>query len=302
VYVQPLGSVIRPFDMLYHMFADDTQLQKSAPPSQLSKVLVSTQQTVESVKNWMNTNKLKMNDEKTEVIPIGTECKLKSVPDSTSLTLSGAEIKLSKSVRNLGVHLDRSLSMEQHISTLRRAIFLELRRISHIRPFLTVDATKRLMSAFVLSRMDYCNSLFVGLPNTLLDKLQRAQNNAARIVLRKRKVDHAKPLLRELHWLPVRARIEFKVASLCYRSLHGLAPTYLSELLVPYQPSRSLRSADAGHLSVPRIKLETFGRRSFSFAGPKIWNALPLSLRNASTLSAFKSGLKTHLFRVHLLE
>ena len=156
------------------------------------------------------------------------------------------------------------------------------------------------MSTFVLSRLDYCTSLFFGLPVTLLDRLQRAQNNAARIVLRKRKFDHATPLLRQLHWLPIRARIQYKIAVLCYRSLHGLAPSYISELLISYKPSRSLRSADAGYFIVPRIRLETYGKRSFSFAGPTVWNALPSQLRDAATLSTFRSGLKTHLFREHL--
>ena len=118
------------------------------------------------------------------------------------------QIGLAQTVRNLGVHLDKSLTMEGHINMVCKRIFLELRRISHIRPFLTVDAAKRLMSALVLAQMDYCNALMVGLSDTLLGKHLRAQHNAASIVLCKRKFDNAKPLLRELHWLPVHARIE----------------------------------------------------------------------------------------------
>ena len=148
--------------------------------------------------------------------------------------------------------------------------------------------------------MDYCNSLLVGLPNGLLDRIQRAQNCAARIVLKQRKYDHAKPMLRQLHWLPIRARIEYKIAILCYRCLHGLAPAYLSDLLAVYTPTRSLRSAKEGYLVVPRVRLETFGKRSFASAAPSVWNALPQTLRDCQTLTSFKCSLKTYLFQRHL--
>jgi hypothetical protein len=301
MYVQPLGAVIKQFGMLYHMFADDTQLQQSAIPTQFPQLLMLAQKTVESVKHWMTVNKLKLNDEKTELIPIATAQKLKSVSYAAPVTLSGVQIELAQTVRNLGVHLDQSLTMERHINIVCKKIFLELRRISHIRPFLTVDAAKRLMSAFVFAHMDYCNSLMVGLPDTLLGKLQRAQNNAARIVLRKRKFDHTKPLLRELHWLPVDARIEYKIATLCYRCLHDLAPSYLKELLTPYVPSRQLRSSQCSQLRIPRVRLARYGQRSFAFAGPMIWNSLPVQIRNSQTLQSFRTNLKTHLFRTHLL-
>ena len=300
MYVQPLSQVIRQFGVDYHMFADDTQLQLSAPPAQFSQILVTAQETIESVKKWMTANKLKMNDEKTEVIPVGTDHRLKIIAGVTSLSLNGFQIDFSHTVRNLGVHLDSSLTMETHVNKLCKTIYLELRRISHIRRFLSLEAAKKIMSAFVLSRLDYCNSLFAGLPYCLLERLQRAQNHAARIILRKRKHDHAKPLLRQLHWLPVCARVEYKVATLCYRSLHGLSPAYISDLLTPYLPSRSLRSSNAGHLVIPRVHLKKYGKRSFAFVGPSTYNGLPQALRKASTLSAFKAGLKTYLFQLHL--
>ena len=120
--------------------------------------------------------------------------------------------------------------MDQHVNFLCRSVFLELCRTGHLRRHLTVDATKKLVSSFVLSRLDYCNSLLAGLPENRLDRLQRVQNNAARLVLGRRGRDHAKPLLRSLHWLPVRARIEYKISTLCYRSRDSSAPAYFSDL------------------------------------------------------------------------
>eukprot|EP00745_Piridium_sociabile_P021648 TRINITY_DN3338_c0_g1_i9.p2 TRINITY_DN3338_c0_g1~~TRINITY_DN3338_c0_g1_i9.p2 ORF type:complete len:217 (-),score=18.29 TRINITY_DN3338_c0_g1_i9:50-700(-) len=212
---------------------------------------------------------------KTEIMPVGTAMKLKSVSGTSSFKLTGIDIPFSHKVRNLGVMLDSSLTMENHINAVCKSVFLELRRISYIRKYLSVTATKTLMSAFVLSRLDYCNSLLVGLPDVKLERLQRAQNNAARLVFRKRKRDHVTPLLKLLHWLPITARIEYKIALLCYQCFHSIDPKYLSDLVNLYKPARTFRSSDAGHLNVPRIKLNQYGKRSFSYIAPSVWNSLP---------------------------
>ena len=140
-----------------------------------------------------------------------------------------------------------------------------------------------------------------GLPDNKLNKLQHIQNHAARIVLRKPRHVSATSLLRTLHWLPVKARIQYKIACLCFQCLsHNTMPSYLSDLLHSYQPPRTLRSLDTSLLSVPRFCLETFGRRSFSVFGPTVWNSLPLPLRKTQCFSTFKTKLKTHLFEKHL--
>ncbi|KAK7092915.1 hypothetical protein V1264_008591 [Littorina saxatilis] len=298
MYIQPLGKVIKHHNVLYHMFADDTQLQKSAHTKQFTELVQSIESCSDHIKQWMTVNKLKMNDDKTEIMPVGKQSNLKLLSETSSLTLSDTTVTFSSKVKNLGVHLDSSLSMDAHINSLCRTAFLEMRRISQIRHLLSLDATKTLVSVFILSRLDYCNSLLAGLPDAKLDRLQRIMNNAARLVLRKRKRDHVTPLLMTLHWLPIKARITYKIATLCYRSLHDdSAPSYLSSLLKPHVPTRNLRSADAGHLVVPRIKLNAFGKRAFIYTAPSIWNSLPMSVRLSTSLLSFKSSLKTHLFR-----
>ncbi len=123
------------------------------------------------------------------------------------------------------------------------------------------------------------------------------QNSAARI-LRTRMRDHITPVLVSLHWLPVSFRVDFKILMLTYKALHGLAPQYLSELLIPYTPTRDLRSSETGLLTVPLTRLRLMGDRAFSSLAPKLWNSLPIEIRQAETLSTFKSRLKTHFFRV----
>ena len=206
----------------------------------------------------------------------------------------------SQSVRNLGFYLDETLSMDAHIKYLCRILFCQLRRIGKIRSFLSTDAANKLAVSLILSRLDYCSSLLAGIPDNKLNKLQRIQNHAARLVLRKSRHASASGLLRTLHWLPVKARIQYKIACLCFKCIYqNSMPPYISDLLHPYCPSRTLRSLGTSLLIVPCFSLETFGKSSFSVFGPTVWNSLPLSLRKRSVLH-LKKQLKTHLFQIHL--
>ena len=121
---------------------------------------------------------------------------------------------------------------------------------------------------------------------------------AARLV-RAGKYSHITPILRSLHWLPIHHRITYKIASLTYKALHGLSPSYLSELVRPYKPSRSLRSANELKLQVPKTKHTTLGDRAFSCAAANTWNSLPLSIRQSSSYKSFQRKLKTHLFEIY---
>ena len=154
--------------------------------------------------------------------------------------------------------------MDVHIKHLCRILFCQL-QIRQNPPLLPNAAANKLTVSFVLTRLDYCNSLLAGLPDNKLNKLQLIQNHAARIVLRKPRHVSATSLLKTFHWLPVKTRIQYKIACLYFLCLsHNTMPPYFSDLLHPYQPSRTLRSLDTSLLSVPRFCLETFGRRSFS--------------------------------------
>ncbi|MCJ8747469.1 hypothetical protein PDJAM_G00153810, partial [Pangasius djambal] len=165
-----------------------------------------------------------------------------------------------------------------------------------IRNILSLSDAEKLVHAFITSRLDYCNALLSGCSSKCINKLQIVQNAAARVLTRTRKYEHITPVLSTLHWLPVRLRIDFKILLLTYKALNGLAPQYLSDMLVPYVPPRLLRSKDAGCLLVPRIAKTTAGGRAFSYQAPKLWNSLPVNVREADTVSVFKSRLKTYLF------
>ena len=296
LYTQPLALVIERHNLKYHSFADDTQLYNSAKPDDFDELLASISICFLDIKNWMTENKLKLNSEKTEALVVGTRQKLASLT-ATDLQLADATVPFSPTVKSLGVYLDSTLSMQSHISFLTKTCFYHLRCIAAIRPYLTQEACVKLVISLLFSRIDYCNSLLAGLPASSLQGLQRVQNCAARLVLKKKRSEHITPLLRSLHWLPINNRITYKLASICYKCLNDSAPEYLRSCLELYTQSRPLRSAsDALTLRIPRVKLVSAGQRAFSYTGPSAWNPLPLQLRQSPSFDSFRSWLKTQLF------
>ena len=152
----------------------------------------------------------------------------------------------------------------------------------------------------LLSRIDYCNSLLAGLPLSLISKLQRVQNCAARFVVRASPNVHTTPILAQLHWLPVLARIWYKIAWLCFSYINFSATAYLSDIFHLYSLARPLRSsADTRLLKLPLYEHKTKGDRAFSDFGPSVWNSLPSHIRNAATITTFKSALKTLFFSLY---
>ena len=248
----------------YYKYADDTELSKSAPPDQFLSVQSCIETCIDDVLHWMNSNKLKLNTDKTEVTPVGSASCLESV-DSECANIGGNSVPFQTSVKYLGVQLDRTLSMQKHISSICCASFLELRCIASIRPYLSQSAAARLVATMVTSRLDYCNSVFIGLPADQIAPLQRVQKIRGTARDEKRRRDHVSPLLKELHWLPVKFRCQYKIATLAYRHFEGSLPPYLSSSLCAYESSRSLRSSNQKLLKIPKRNLKSFGQRSFSF-------------------------------------
>ena len=240
-------------------------------------------------------NKLKLNEDKTEILFIrSSACK---EIDNINININGHEISAQTKIKNLGVVLDPDMSMKSHVSNLCKNLYLQLKKIGSIRKYLSVDVTKTLITSLILSRLDYCNSLLAGVPDEQLQQLQRVQNIAAKIISKKLKHDHVTPILKELHWLPVKERVIYKVCLTCYKCVNDLSPDYLKQLLTPYVPRRALRSSsDKTALLKPKINYKSYGQRSFSYFAPLVWNRLPKTIREAGNLEIFKKKLKTYLF------
>lgn len=218
--------------------------------------------------------------------------------EAFSLSFGNNIIHNTPFVKNLGTYFDTSLTMEKHCNALSKSCYFHLRNIGRIRNYITEDACRTLVNALVTSRLDYGNALLVGINKQLTDKLQRVQNTAARIItLSKSKYDHITPVLINLHWLPVEFRCQFKTLVYAFKALHGQASTYISELIEPYIPSRTLRLESANLLVVPSTRTVTYGNRRFDKAASTLWNSLSLYLRKCDSTGIFKKKLKTFLFK-----
>ena len=238
-------------DIIHHSFADDIQLQMSAPPDGISELLHFMQSCISDVKGWATANKLKLNHNKTELMLV-TSKRIKHLHNlSTSITMGNDQIPFKQSVKNLGFTLDCHLTMNAHVFKIARTCYFELRRLASIRRFLKSVATATLVSAFGLSRIDYCNSLLFGSTHDVTSHLQRMQNYAARVFLRLPKSSSITIHLKLFHWLPVKVRSTYKIARQCYHCHSSTAPSYVVDML-HIKPSHA-RNARPSSYTMPLL-------------------------------------------------
>ena len=192
----------------------------------------------------------------------------------------------------LGVTLDSQMSLNQHIAKTCRSIYMNIRKIKRIKSYLSYFAIRTLIQHTVIVRLDYCNSLYNGLNMNILKKLQLVQNCAARLISGIPRREHISETLKELHWLPISKRCQFKLLVMTYKSLHGNLPSYVCEMLNWYHPTRNLRSSAFPSLVPNRNKTVRYGRRLYDTAAATLWNGLPKDLRCASSVIVFKKTIK----------
>src|SRR5664279_820830 len=301
LYTADLASIINKHGVSSHFYADDSQMYLSTKPVDYSLARDKLMTCLDDVALWMASNRLKLNPSKTEVMWCATKRRISRLTTTTSspVNLCGTSITPVQSVRNLGVLLSSDLSFKQHVNQTVSRCFYQLRNIKSSVRALGFEAAKTVVNSFVVSRIDYCNALLAQSPKNLLARLQYVLNSAARLIIGGHKYDHVSSAMRnQLHWLRIEERIKYKLCLLVYKSLNKMAPQYLTEMCRPVSDSvgrRRLRSAANLILDIPRTNTN-FGAGSFSVAGPVAWNNLPCKIRNATSLSSFKSQLKTHLF------
>jgi len=190
------------------------------------------------------------------------------------------------------VILDRRLTFEKHATVVAKSCNYHAQATRHV---WRRNYQKTLACTCIYLRIDYCNALLYGTPTGTIQKLQRVQNNAARIVLQMPRRSHAKPLLNSLHWLPVDERIIYKMAMVTFEVQRTATPAYLSRHLQPRNCVRNLRSSDTPLLCQPSTKTD-LARRGFRYSAPVVCNSLPRTVVESPSITVFKSKLKTHLF------
>ena len=292
LYMLPLSQIITRHNVSFHCYADDTQIYlplTTDVPTSLTRLKT----CLEDIKDWMAQNHLQLNESKGEIILFGTSTSVTQI--STRLGTLSPLVK--PTVKNLGVMFDSDLTFKPQVRAVVQSCFFQLRTIAKIKSFLSHSNLQTVILMFIFSRLDNCNALYSGLPDKTIQPLQLVQNAPARLLSGAKMRDHISPILRSLHWLPVKQRIIFKTLTFVYKAMNGLAPAYLSELLTRSSNSSwSLRSAERLSLKVPWTNKAKRGARAFAAIGPTEWNKLPFNIKSANTLQTFKARLKTHLF------
>ena len=254
--------------------------------------------TVANIVSWMDTIHLKLNPDKTKFIMFGYRNQLVKCT-TCYVTISDSTIPKSPSVKYLGVTLDKNLNLKDHILTKGRKAIANFVRICNIHQYLTKDSCTTLVLDLCISHLDYANALYYGLSDKTISHLQIIQTMCVKLTLKKSKYDSTREALAQLHWLPIKQRIDFKIAAITHKCLYGTAPQYLKDLLILAPTPRNLRSStDKTRLIIPFTKCKTFAVQSFCISAPSVWNQLPMSLREISNFELFKQQLKTHYYQV----
>jgi hypothetical protein len=285
VYMAPLAKCLENKKISHHIYADDILLYHEFFSQESSLAMKFIQDGLDLVDEWMRSNFLLLNAQKTKALLFHG----KTSPIVTPLSLRGAEIPVygNDSLKWLGVNLDSQLTLKEFVNTTCRSSYLHLRTIRHARMSLNKQAAKLLCHSLVLSRVDYCNSLLYGIPMKDCNKLQKVINLAARIVTQKRRCESISPLLNELQWLRAKNRIELKLCSIVFTFLRSGKPEYLERFIEVYEPARNLRSSNSYQLVRHSARVR-IGEGSIGVSGPKVWNALPPEMRQIEKWMAIK--------------
>ena len=301
LFTADIESLLATCSLLSHSYADDIQSYTHCSASHAAATVRSMLHAIDALNNWMSSNRLLLNPLKTKYIWFGTRQQLDKL-DLHSLASEFPNLLFSTSVRDLGIILDQELSFTEHFKSLTRSCYYQLRQLRVVARSLSSTSASALVHAFIANRLDYCSSLYFGLPQVRLNCIYRVMRAAARLVGRIPRFGHVSDYMRDvLHWLPPQQRIFFRISSLVWHCVLGTAPSYLQVLLTLTSSClgrSSLRSASRGDFMVPHARTAIMQHRAFSVVGPSVWNGLPSDLRSLprDLSSAFYRHLKTYLF------
>ena len=293
IYIRSLYATVKKLKFSIQGYADDHQIYKSFKClDEYSVMTLDVPACFKEISEWMSYHYLQLNPGKTELIVFGSPAVLSKLSLNGVFLDSDVCVRLSPVVKNLGFRLDGCLTFNQQVMKVKSNCYNKLRQIGKMKPFLTSKQITTLVQAIVVSLLDYCNALYFGCSKSVISQLQSIQNRACRVIFGLKKRDSVDDKLQSLHWLKIQERIEFKVLLLVYKSLNGVAPCYLNEVL-RYNNTSGRR---ASMLHIP-LSTKSSSSRAFQTAGPKLWHKLPCDIRSSENIVIFKNRLKTHLFK-----
>ena len=245
---------------------------------------------LQSIKQWADSHFFKLNANKTKVMVFGNTTFMSEFNLHTFRNFDGSVIPISKEVNLLGVSLDPTLSMDCYVSNIISSVNLTLRNIKAIRKFLNKKAVETLVHSLITSKLDSCNVLLMRMTKKNMSKLQLLQNAALRCVLDIPPHSSLSHHYMELHWLHIEKRIHFKYITVIFKCLNNIAPKQLSSKLKLHCAFEMLLNTNNF------VPSSNWGKRSFSYLAPRLWNALPIELRIITNIERFKTNLKQFLF------
>ena len=289
--ISPISELIAAHGVQYHQYADDTQLYVAVKSHADIKKL---EQCTIAVRDWFTTNGMLLNPDKSEALLIARKTNAQQFAGGVGVCVAGSDITFAVQLKSLGVTLDRSLSFDQHVGNIVKSSNYNIRSLRYIRPILDKTVANTIACIIVSTRLDYCNALLYNTSAKNIQRLQRVQNTLARVVAGTKRRDHVRPVLRDLHWLPVTQRIEYKVALVTHKVLSTRQPHYLHSLVTEYNPARHLRSQGQRLLARPSGLTSAMTSRSFTRAAEAVWNSLSETVRKVDSDYGFKKLLKNY--------
>lgn len=300
-YITELFSGLEALDVCFHSYADDVQIWCSYnPKSKYGEIECRRRlaDALEFVYDWMRRQSLKLNCSKTIFLPLSRNSDF--INNCDPITVGGSIVNPSTEARNLGFIFDSGFTFDSQVSSVRKSSFYHLKRLQALKPFVPESCLPTLAHAFVTSRIDFCNSLYFGLPAHRLERLQSVLKATAKFLTGRKKYDSGSAALKELHWLSLKERISFKIATIAFHTYNQTMnyPLYFNQV----EPHKSSCNMSTRSSLLPRLacsyrpRLKSCGHRSISYSAPTVFNSLPSDLRSVHAYETFKANLKTYLF------
>lgn len=310
LYIKLLQKIASKYGLSIQLYADDSQLYISfypSRPSELQNITERTNMCLAEIKSWMIENFMKLNESKTELLVLGKPLVLQKFDLEVTIQFGNTTITPTPckgdNWKSLGVKLDAALNMERQIDSVKQKCSWTMTNLRTIGRYLDIEVKLMLVKQLIISKLDYCNSLYMNLPNVRLKKLKSILNGGIRFIYNTN--DRSKdlvPYYKRAHILPIEERIFFKVCLLSYKIVYNMAPQYLKELVemdVPTESSKITRAKpmeDHLRMKLPKMcRTKASGRRFTNYA-PEAWNSLPLRIRTIKNIETFKGMLKNYLF------
>lgn len=299
IYIHDLVAVAEKHDLSIELYADDSQWYIGFNPlSERSHAINNIEKCMVAVRKWMADNFLKVNFDKTDLIFVSNSLSHSIFYNNLSCSIQGTDFIniTNQTAKSLGVHIDNTMSMKKMVLNCVSNCYFNLKKLGGIKRNLSTDTRLTLVKSYVISRLDYCNALYANISKTLLNKLQSVLNACVRFIFDLPTNADVKQFARSAHILPVHSRILYKLCTIVFKIMNGMAPQYLQDKVsfkIPLDIGINLRST----LNTMMLDLPP-QENTCAFKMAKAWNCLPFSIRNCHKFETFKSNLKTHYFSI----